>query len=260
MVVGHDAIIERLHAEQPRSALFIGPRSVGKWTTAEVMRRTFGIEEADLLRVNRLTADTARGIRRFLSTASSSPSGKLVIARITDATAGSQHMLLKTCEEHQARVILISETIPLATVSSRCGVYAFARLTIEQVAEVLQRKGHKPAEATRLAQVSRGQVQEALDALETLDLKPVVLQVSRAFQERSEAVLEAVANRWSDRHTALLSTLCVEAISGRWRLFADAEVGMTRGQALRILTALRADVRPKLVIRSSLLSLLKGEK
>lgn len=260
MVVGHAIVLGRIRTEQPRSALFIGMRSVGKWTTAESLRREWEIADADLLRVNRLTAESARTIRKFLSTAPSSPSGKLVIARITDATAGSQHILLKTCEEHQARVILISEAIPLATITSRCGVYIFDRLSTEEVAHVLVRKGHKQAEADRLAALSHGQVQEALDAQETLDLKPVVLQVSRAFQERSEAVLEAVANRWSDRHTALLSTLCVEVISGRWRIFSDAEVGIERGQALRILTALRADVRPRLVIRSSLLSLLKGEK
>ena len=65
--------------------------------------------------------------------------------------------------------------------------------------------------------------------------------------------------KWTDEHTELLVVWCTETITERWKLF-KAEDADLPGQKLplRLLIALRADIRPRLVVRHSLLSVLRG--
>lgn len=260
-VVGHQNVARVLAVELPAVALFVGPASVGKWTTAEWLRREHTIEDVDLLRIRRLTAEDARGVVRFAATA---PVGnlRLAIIRLDNATAPSQHILLKTLEQAPStfRVILIAETWPLPTIVSRSQIFSFSLLTEEEVAEVLRKKNFKPTEAARLAALSGGSVQQAITVAENMESKVTVLAAVRAIRERDARALDNLAGKWTDLHTELLATLCRETITYKWRIFSDAEVeGLGRKLPMAILRALRPNIRPRLVVRSSLMNVLRGE-
>lgn len=260
-VIGHQELTRVLAEELPPVALFLGPASVGKWTTAEWLRREHTIDDGDLLRIRRLTADDARTLVRFATTAPMKEK-KLAIVRLDRATPPAQHILLKTLEEipDTSKVILIAENPPLPTVTSRSTVYPFRLLTTDEVTEILLRRKFQPTEAKRLAELSGGHVQQALTVAESMEFKVTVLAAVRALRERDAGALDNLAGKWSDEHTELLAQLCREAITYKWRIFSDAEVeGMGRKLPMQILRALRPNVRPRLVIRASLMSILRGE-
>lgn len=261
-VVGHERITRVLALELPQVSLFVGPDSVGKWTAAEWLRREHAILDGDLLRIRRLTVDDARTLVRFASIA---PVGarKLAIVRLDRATPASLHILLKSLEEaHESvRFILIAREKTLPTVVSRAEVFQFSLLTTEQVTTILLKKNFKPVEAKRYAELSGGHVSRALAMVEGMDAKITVLSAVRALRERDAVALDNHAGKWEDKHTELLAELCREVITGRWRVFSDAETeGMGRKLPLRILTALRQEIRPRLVVRYSLMSVLKGDR
>lgn len=260
MVVGHEEILDRLSSGLPPVSLFLGPASVGKWTTAEHMLRAHEVRDGDLLRIRSLTMDDARLVAQFTGTA---PLGdcKLAIVRLDAATPAALHVLLKTLEEvpSSARIVLVSTELPLETITSRSEIFRFALLSQEQVEDVLIQRNFKPTEAKRYAALAGGQIRKALSFVDGLDAKITVLASVRAIRERDSSALDNLAVKWTDEHTDLLATLCREVITGRWRIFMEAEVeGIGRKLPLKILTALRTDIRPRLVVRASLMSVLKG--
>lgn len=213
-----------------------------------------------MLRVRLLTSDDARSVVRF---ALASPLGvrRLAIIRLDQATPAALHVLLKTLEElpPTTHIILIATEMPLETIVSRAEMFRFSLLTEEQVEDVLLQRKFKPTEARRWASLSGGQVRKALDLVEDLDAKITVLSAVRAIRERDANGLDNLATKWTDQHSDLLGALCREAITGRWRIFSDAEVeGMGKKLPLSILYALRPEIRPRLVVRASLMSVLKG--
>lgn len=259
-LVGHGGLRTHLIADLPPVALFVGPKSVGKWTTAEQIRRDIEIRQSDVLRIRSLTAEAARSIVQF---AHSAPQGerKLILAELDGATPALLSSLLKTLEEPPAttHIILIASELPSMTITSRAMVYRFPLLSDEQVEEVLIQRGFRPSEAKRYAQLSGGQVSKALAAMEGLEAKISVLAAVRAIREKDANALNNLAVKWTDEHTSLLASLCREVITQRWRIFSDAEVeGIGNRLPLSILMELRSDIRPRLVVRSSLMQILKG--
>lgn len=259
--VGHKKIRQELERGLPPVTLFVGPESVGKWELAEHLRRFHKINEADVLRVKVLSMDNARMVVRFAETFPVSKF-KLAIVRLRKVSANALNVLLKTLEEaHPAiRFILIAEEPPLATVQSRSAIYEFGLLFDEQVAEILvEAKGFKEDTAEERARLSGGQIFRALAVQDLKETKPLVLTALQAFQKKDTRMLEAVANTWKDDHTELLVVWCNEALSKRWKVFSADDVALTgRTIPLKILMALRAEIRPRLVVRASLVSVLRG--
>lgn len=214
-----------------------------------------------MFRVHKLTMPSARDLVQFARTAPVCPEGKLAIVQLDKATPAALHVLLKTLEELPAgiKVILISESMPLETVVSRVQVYRFGLLSDEAVANVLiEKRKIEPELAKTLAAASRGQVSRALAQLDDPDGKQVVLDALEAFREKNPYALDHLAPRWMEEHTELLAIWCRESITKRWSIFgAETEIP---GQStpLRILLALRPNIRPRLVVRSSLMSVLQG--
>lgn len=259
MIVGHEDTLRRLHSDLPPVSLFLGPASVGKWTTAEHLRREYGVRDGDLLRIRSLTMDEARTASKFMLT---SPLGDLrfAIIRLDSATPASLHALLKALEEipSSSRVVLVSTESPMETIVSRSEIFHFSLLSQEQVERVLIQRKLSPSEARRYAELAGGQVGRALSFVSGMEGKATVLAAVNAIRERNPVSLDSLAVKWTDEHTNLLATLCREIITGRWRIFMEAEVeGIGRKLPLKILTALHADIRPRLVVRSSLMSVLK---
>lgn len=259
-VVGHGGLLSRLMGVLPSVSLFVGPSSVGKWTAAEYLRGVHEVSSADVLRVRRLTAEDARAIVRFASKAAHGTI-RLVIVRLDGASPATLSALLKSLEEapSSTRFILTATELPPATIVSRATVFRFPLLSDEQVEDVLLLRKFKPTEAKRYAALAGGQVRRALDLVEGMDAKVTVLAAVRALRERDAEALDNLAGKWEDQHTGLLATLCRELLTSRWRIFSNAEVeGLGKKTALAILTALRPDIRPRLVVRASLASVLRG--
>jgi hypothetical protein len=260
-ILGHDAAVAALKHYLGPVTLLVGPRSVGKWTTAEHLRRYYGVGDADLLRINRLTADTARA---FVSFASTAPHGetKMAIVNLAQASAPATASLLKTLEDAgpQFRAILTSEREAVRTITSRATVYPFSLLSEEDLIEILvTRYGMGHAAAQVAAQRGYGQVKPALDAAKGFEDKITVLAALSALKEHDPDTLDRLADKWTDAATELLSVWCREQVTGRWKTFTNEETEMTgKALALKILFALNADIRPRLVVRSSLMSILRG--
>lgn len=257
---GHSEIVQAVSKELPAVSLFLGPKSVGKWELAEYVRELKGFKGSDVLRVRRLTQENARFIVRF---ASERPKGfaRLVITRLTDkATKGAQNTLLKALEESpDTYFILIAEEPPLSTISSRAAVYNFGLLTEEDVFNILyRRRNFTPEKAEEYSKVSGGQVSRALSHAQDKESKMVVLQAIDAIQRRDLAGLESLAKLWQDEHTELLTTWCYEQITSQWVKFSREDTSVVGVKVpLRILMAIREDLRPRLIVRTALASVLQ---
>lgn len=261
---GHSAILNSVREADARLNIFIGPESVGKKTMALYFRTEWGVLDTDLLLVNRLTADNSRMIERFAYMA---PTGhrRLVVARTLGASAIAYNVLLKTLEEapESTRFFLIGHGDPIpTTILSRGHVYTFPPLDEESLASVLQHvKKFSHENAVERAAVARGQIKTALLLPEIKERKDPVLRVLEAFRTKDISILEEIAGKWTDEHTELLATWCQESITKQWRLFSEqeSEIPGTR-IPLKILIALRPEIKPRLVVRSSLITVLQGEK
>lgn len=262
MIYGHKNLIEALEQDLPPVSLFLGPSSVGKRATAEHLAKHHGVAEIDMLRINHLSMDAARDVVAFAAFQSSTQAGRLAIIQLDSAYAPALHVLLKTLEDGvgSTRFILIAKERPLETIVSRSTVYWFGLLKDDELAAVLTEvRGFKQEAAERLSKKAGGQVSRAFDFAVGHEQKPVVLQAVRAFREHDPAVLEKLADRWNDDATQLLSEWCTEQITGRWRIFDDAETEIIgRDLPLKILSALKLDIRPRLVVRFSLMSILRS--
>lgn len=260
MLIGHPQAQLLFFGELPRLSLFHGPDSVGKWTAASEIAYQRKLNVWDVQKISRLTAETAREINTFAFIA---PYGdcRICIVNLKDATNGSLNSLLKTLEEAPltSKFIFISESPTIDTITSRAQVVEFGLLSEAQVSQILVSRKFSKEGAKTLAALSGGQVIKALAASELNDIKPDIIILLKAFREHSPNALEGLATRWTEAHTELLQRWCVEAVSQRWKLFTEEESYMpSRGVPLKVLAALRADVRPRLVVRHSLMTVLKG--
>ena len=260
-VIGHEDVVTALTVEFPRVALLAGPASVGKWTTAEHVRRHHKIFEPDVLRVKFLDMAAARTISAYVSRAPSGAAGRAVIARLDNARPEALNVLLKPLEDSGPDVhfLLVSSQHVPATVETRARRYDFSLLSTDEMIRLLTEVRHlSPALAKRLAEVSGGQVRTALAVTSLVEQKNLVLLAVRALRDADPASLERLSDRWRDEHTELLARWAQEAVSQRWRLFNAEETGEMGRLPLRVLVALRTDVRPRLVVRSLLPDLVRN--
>lgn len=264
MISGHDRIVARIERDGlPSVSLFVGPKSVGKTNLANHLARDLTDDPQDVFRINRLTADLARNVSRFIHVAPHGTRHRVVIANIESAPLNNLNVLLKSLEDVpplMSKVMLLATTPPPATIISRAeAVYTFSLLTDHEVQEALVMRGFGKTEAEIRAAESGGQMSTVYGHEETANLKKLVLIVARCFRERDNAALEALAPRWTEEHTALLVKLAHEATTKRWRIFDEAEVGLISGRVwLAILKALKTPVRPRLTIHAQLAGVLRS--
>lgn len=255
---GHAENVRALSKALPAVSLFVGPKSVGKWELAEWLRDLHGVRYGDVLRIKRLTQENAKFVARWSLGA---PQGdyRLVICRLEKTTPVAMNTLLKTLEESKStRFILVSETMPLDTIRSRAEVFEFGLLTEENVAGILTAtRGMKPDVAEKRAATAAGRVRNALEYGDKQDAKAFVLTALEAVATKNAFTLETVAQTWQQEYTDLLVAWCYESITGKWSLFKEDDTHI-RGTALplRILMALKEDLRPRLVVRAALASLI----
>lgn len=243
------------------AALFTGPSSVGKKTTAFQLRRAYGLTRADSLWVPKMDSETARDVVRFASTAPDRGEFKLAIIDLQHSNAWAQNVLLKVLEEPLAtRFILISHHEPIPTVTSRCTEFKFPLLSDSEVAAILMEFKHLPdKEAEAAAKFAAGQIKRALIYDDFLSKKPLVLAALNAMRNKDSAILDSLAGKWSNDHTEILIKGCYEFISKSWQLFSEEELSSSnRAFYMKILVSTRAHVSPRLVVRHQLASVLRG--
>jgi DNA polymerase III delta prime subunit len=258
LIIGHRQQIEAL-SELPQAALLLGPVSVGKWRVAEYVRELNRVQGSDVLRIKKLTVDTARELTDFCYTAPSGPL-RLAIVSLDEHTPEAITVLLKTLEElpETSHVFLVASTVDRVlpeTLLSRVTLIQFYPLSTDQVQEVLERvHGMTVGTAQRLTALSHGTVGSALQVHQDLhETKPVVLLAIRYLRERAPEGLDELADRWTSDHTRLIRTWAVEALSGRWRLFNAEETGEVGDLPKLVLDALTAyNVRDRMVVQSVL--------
>lgn len=260
-VLGNDVTFKVLRRSLPPVSLFVGPWSVGKHTMADTLLRAHMTSGSDVLRVKRLTAESAKDVVSFAHTA---PMGlmKVAIIDLKHSTTGAVNVLLKTLEESPTtfRAILIAETLPAPVVASRARVFYFRTLSMKHMEQIYtERFKMKPSEATVAASRAGGQVMVGYESLKGYDSKNIVLLALKAFREHDPEQLDRLADRWTDDATDLLTIWCREQITGQWHVFNDAEAEMSgKSLALKILMSLRENLRPRLIVRSSLMKVLRG--
>ena len=258
-MIGHTRTRKSLEKFLPPVTLLVGPKSVGKWTLAEHLREFHGFRDVDVLRIPYLSNAKTENILTFQRTW---PVGqyKLCIVRIDTAHDRNLNMLLKTLEETTfTKFILVAEDMPIETVVSRAFLYQMGLLSDEEVAAVLALRGFKEDTAQQRAVVASGRVDKALEVQDAKEGKLIVLRAVQAIHDKDAATLESLTAKWKDEHTELLLRWCSEQISNRWKLFSEDETSVVgQGLALKILMALRADVKPRLMIRYSLMKVLRG--
>lgn len=258
---GHEKIVKAVNSHLPGVLLFLGPSSVGKWELAEYVREKWKFKKSDTLRIRRLTQENARYAAKF---ASERPRGwsKLVIVQIDKkATRGAQNALLKSMEEaSNATFIIVAEEPPLETVKSRAITYPFGLLTEKDIVNILTVKlNFSESRAEFLASIAGGRVNNALAYNINQDSKLIIMKALDAVHRKDNTALEALAPAWQQDHTDLLIQWCYESLTGKWKLFLPGEAGISGTKVpLRILIALREDLRPRLVVRAALASVLQG--
>lgn len=257
---GHFSIVHSFNRMLWPVSIFVGPPSVGKWTVAEKVRRMYKFAPADVLRLHRLTAEDVETVRQFLSTPAVDSLSKLIIVEVDKAPLSVQAALGKVMEFFPGSTYIVIGQNPSSALTARGAVFKFGYLTDGQVAEILvEQKRLDPEHAKEIAAQSGGMVWPAFKLIDQdQDLPKSVIAAVRAITSRDADALEELAKNWNDEATDLLVTWCGEAITGRWKTFGAETAVQGKSLPLSILLALEPEVRPRLVIRSQLMSILKG--
>lgn len=257
---GHHKILDSLHIYLPQVSLFIGPYSVGRWTMAEHLRWFWNIDTDDLLRIHTLDVEAAQTIREFSSTSPTVSDFKLVVVELYRASPAAQISLIDVLENPgKTRFIIIAqENEVIHGVRSRGVPFRFHYLNPEEVAIVLQEKvGFSQERALELGRRANGHIAEALKLADSEEVLIVVRSMIKALRTNDIGSLTELAATWTDEATSYLTQWCNEAISRQWRVFDPEDFIEGPSLPLRILVATRPRVRPRLVVRSQLMSILK---
>lgn len=257
--IGHVRNRETLEQYLPQTSLFLGPKSVGKWTLAEYLLKQHRFTESDILRVQFVTADSARSLHEF---ASRTPMGerKAALLEVSGASEKSMNILLKLLEEPPATfgLILISSTQVLPTILSRCQVFQFGYLSIPELSEIYELGGVSEAEAAAMAALSDGFVHPDLN----VDLEAYragVLGLAQALRDGDADILTAsIGKEWTEEKQRFFEIWLMEVITGRWRIFsATTARGISGKLASAALASMRQGNRPGLMMKVQLSGVLQ---
>lgn len=261
MIYGHDTLVASLRQYFAPVSAFVGPRGVGKWTVAEYLRVENSIHHQDVIRFHRLDAEAVETLKQFSLTAPVASPFKLAIVELYRGTDGAQEALAGLLESPKyLKIIFISEPANLSrSISSRAVMYKFKPLRVDEVSSVLvAREGFSRDRAAQYASVSGGQVSKAMELAGSEPTIELVRRAVVALRSKDADALSALAAEWTDDATSWLVEWCHEAISGQWRGFSEEDRIDSPALPIRILQALAESVRPRLVVRSQLMKVLKG--
>lgn len=205
--------------------------------------------------------DAVRAVRRAVYDTALSAAGRAVLIYGAEKlNAASANALLKVIEEPPEHVLFVftavSEAAVLATIRSRCSIYTLAPLSVVECAAELEKKGAKPQQARRLAEVFGGRLGEAQACLrdeKQADLLAKAERLAVACEKKDAyAILCLLAQEEKDRAQArallrLFRYVCTASLTGRHGISpaCAARCAEDAGNAMRLL---EANVNPKLVL------------
>lgn len=259
-VQGHTQILDATRTALPHVSIFSGPYSVGKWTTAEHLRWYHNVSSVDTTRVRNTTSEDVEWISSFALSAPVSSKFRLVLVDTYNLPFREQDKLVQVTEESKtSRFIFVGTSESFSPrLLARGVVFRFGYLTADEVFTVLTDKMNMtPSDARKYADRSGGQVYSAIRASEDNPTLSLVVQATSALRSHDEELLLSLATRWNDEATSLLVQWCHESIIGREGVFEEKDLAPDRSLPIRVLAALVEGVRPKLVVRAQLLSVLK---
>jgi replication-associated recombination protein RarA len=259
-VQGHAKLLERLHTHLPPVSLFLGPTSVGRWAVAEHLRWFHSVHVDDVLRVRELTPESAELIKEFSLTSPAASKFKLILVDLHKSNPTVQASILSVLENpKEARIILIGQASEAQNfIRQHAVIYRFSFLRPEEVARILVEKlDFSEERAEDLALRSGGQVVGALSIANADDSLARVRAAILALRSHDKTALAECAKTWVDEDTMLLGQWCNEAIASKWRVFSPEDAAASPSLPIRILLSIRPRVRPRLVVRSQLMSILK---
>lgn len=206
-VVGQSHVTDTLeHAidesQLAQALLFCGPRGVGKTTCARILARKINEKDGSVsedgfaFNIQELDAASNNGvehIRDLIDNVRFAPQvGKFKVYIIDEVHMLSQaafNAFLKTLEEPPAHAIFILATTEkhkiIPTILSRCQIYDFKRITIEDIQEHLRKIAEKESISYEddalylIAQKADGALRDALsifDRLSTFSQKNITLE------------------------------------------------------------------------------------
>lgn len=258
-VIGHDVLVSELEVSLPQVSFFLGPRSVGKTTTAFYLASFHGIADTDFLYVPDLNSDSAETIR-FLSAVPPRDGLRLIVVDLDSSRDTDKDSLLRVIEEPAVttKFILISSHAVSTSLLSRGLTFRFPLLSTEAVEEILRGALSESANVGRLAYSSGGQVFRALQSFKDSEVRSEVVQLLRAFSSGDLALPPRSIQVWTYRHNRFLEIWCHEILTTRWRVFSPQETELTDRQlAIRLLIGLRRNIRPRLFLRSIVADMLR---
>jgi DNA polymerase III, delta subunit len=269
-VIGHERT--RLALEQelpPQPVLLLGPESTGKWVMAMWLAAYHAPwYNQRIIATPRIAA--IREVRGFLATPPSparTGSGfKVMVINLNNGVSLSiQDALLKDLEESPgyARFILVASRPPLATISSRCIIWRWGRLTDDEVARVLVVQGVSERDAVAIAPIGLGRVEPALKAVERFrPARSAVLAAVRAITAKDSDQFERAVRVWGDTEDWMLRELLGAAASGNSTpLFSTTErqlIGSTAARRGIALLAASGRARPQVAVRALAATLMQG--
>lgn len=261
-IVGQPAV-ETWEQYVPQVSLFIGPRSVGKWTAAEEIRIIHGISNVDTLRVRKLDREAAGLIEAFIGSAASDSPFKLVIVQLGQGYKKFQDALLKSLESEtsQTKVIFISDREVSPTLASRAVRATFRFLSEESVYKVLTSNGKMSKKVAKEAAArSGGQIFRAFESIKETKEVGDIVTVLQLLSTHDSATIAKLSKNWTSEHTSVLLLACREIISGQYRRFRKEELdNVSKNLAMTILTEVRESDRPQYVVKSRLMRYALGE-
>lgn len=260
-VYGHETLRASLRQYFAPVAVFSGPRGVGKWTVAEQLRVENSIHHSDVLRFHRLDSDAVLALKEFSLTPPAASEFKLAIVELYPGSESQQQALASLLEHPRyLKIIFIAEPSAIdQAISSRAVTYRFKPLRPDDVSSILVSRLGIPLENARsLASVSGGQVSKAVQIDAAEPAIELVRQAVAALRVKDVDALSALSDAWTDEATLWLVEWCHEAVSGQWRAFCEEDQIESVSLPLRILKELSVKVRPRLVVRSQLMRVLKG--
>jgi hypothetical protein len=239
--------------------LLHGPSSVGKFTAARHVARSWEVQQPDLFCIEKLTANDAKWVAGQLAFIPPFGDLKVFIIRTDGSTPIAQNILLKTLEEPTPglRFFLVASEPVLPTIASRCRLFQFGLLSDSEVESVLSRTGMSAAAAAFHAPLGAGRIRPARDGVSS-QARGQVVSALRALAAKDPSQLPAALREWDDAAHSLLKQWAAEAASGRWHVFTGESVpGLGADMARKLLGRLGgySQSAPKLAAYAALDSL-----
>lgn len=258
-IFGHREVMQALNGLPLTNVLLVGPWSVGKRSMLEnfIQRhgvtdvtRVYDLKSADLQEVRKMSLET-NGARR------------VIFLRLDRMTQNTEERLLKIIEDAPPEVTFLATS----TYSTRIALRTrFTYITVgsldpKTIAMILGRLGYEATNAVSLAEKSIGSVGGSIKVGKASPFTSLVTRALKCIVEHDVEMLDSLYSKWEDGHTDTILTWASERITERWRTFKPGDFPeLGKGTAMRILTSVDRYDRPRYVVRSSLVNIVREDR